>query len=387
MFNFCESALRRFILVILLLHCACNLTRAQDLCPHDSSEDTADGLIKALTRAKSCSAAAAKLHDCEWGSSADTEFAPIVITKCEKTFYDKLSPAGKYIYGEEMQLCSYEYARAQGTMSMSAAAMCQVDVAAEFAANPSLADRPAARASFDCAKAQSSLEKAICSNISLGHADIVLSLVYSSALKIDDTADKPLLIQSERKWLKSIPEKCALSAAPLSKYSLGCVRNEFELRFTALDSCGDGGEKITECIQVEADEGDQESSGAVSIGQRASFDCESPSTALEIVICADASLGQKDIKLAQAYHEAGTAIGAIQHKDLVESERKWLRFVNESCPLGTVGGIPPIMTRGCVRAAFKTRIAQLQNCPQRAPKERMTCLNDFQLFEKNQNDQ
>jgi hypothetical protein len=130
------------------------------------------------------------MGDCAWGSSADTQLAPIVITKCEKRFFDKLSPAAKEHNGQEMQLCAYEYARQEGTLYMSAAALCQVDIAARFATNPAAASQALGRASFDCDEAQTPLERAICSDIKLGHADSVLSRVYSRTLKSSEGNDK-----------------------------------------------------------------------------------------------------------------------------------------------------------------------------------------------------
>jgi len=368
------AAMRRLVLVAFLSIWANILTCAQEPCKY-GSEDAFDASAKALSDAKSCGEAVAKMHDCAWGSSADTELAPIVISKCKKTFFDKLSPSAQERYGQEMQLCAYEYARQQGTMYMSAAALCQVDVAAHFAADPAAAGQPAARASFDCDKAQTLLETAICSDTRLGRADIVLSRVYAGLLKSSDVKDKPALVQSEKQWLKSIPAKCALSPTPLSEKSLNCVRNEFELRFTALNSCEDG---IADCLR----EADDQATEASAPTPRASFDCQAPETALEIVICADVELGQTDIKLAKAYHDADTAMAAAQHKDLVDSERQWLHFVSGTCPLGAVGGIPPVLTRACVRSAFETRIAQLQTCPHKEPQERKPCLNDFQVLEK-----
>src|SRR2546430_5919091 len=79
---------------------------------------------------------------------------------------------------------------------MSAAALCQMDVAAHYAADPVAASKLAARASFDCAKAQTPLEKAICSDISLGYADIVLSRVSSGLLKNSDQTDKATFVPS-----------------------------------------------------------------------------------------------------------------------------------------------------------------------------------------------
>jgi len=130
---------------------------------------------------------------------------------------------------------------------MSAAALCQMDVAAHYAADPVAASKLAARASFDCAKAQTPLEKAICSDISLGYADIVLSRVYSGLLKNPDQTDKATFVPSERQWLQKVPAKCGLLAPPFSAKSLTCTRNEFEFRFTALDSCQ---ESITDSCEM-----------------------------------------------------------------------------------------------------------------------------------------
>lgn len=348
----------------------------QESCP--SGEDAGDKLAMELSKATTCQASAAELQNCAWGSSADSQFAPIVIEKCEKTFLPNLSKQAQDRYMEEMQLCAYRFSRQQGTMYISAAALCQVDVAAGIAKDPVSGNLPIIRASFDCNKAQSSLELAICSDAKLGHADIVLGRVYAGTLKSAPNEVKSALIQDERQWLKSIPKKCGLAAKASSQKALNCVRNQFERRFTNLDMCGEDGISIN-CLHTPDDSDDQLSDNDAP---RASFDCEAPSTALEIVICADAELGQADIKLAEAYRLARSNMAEGQQKNLIESERQWLHFVNKTCPLGAVGGIPPIMTRSCVRTAFETRINQLVACPQKKAEEQLPCLKDFQLFEK-----
>ncbi len=212
---------------------------------------------------------------------------------------------------------------------MSYAALCQVDVAAHFAADPLAASQPAPRASFDCANAKSPLEIAICSDISFGHADIVLSRVYTllRQSRFDKKEDRGALTQSEKRWLLSVPAKCGLSATPASQKSLNCLRNEFELRFTDLDSCADS----PDCGRSSFEAADDHPVAAESASNaRASFDCEAPSRPLELVICADAELGQSDIKLAQAYRDAGTTMTGVQHKQLIDSERQWLRYVSGS---------------------------------------------------------
>lgn len=372
--------MRLLLVIVSLLIGTIAPASAQEPCKF-GSQDAFDALAKSLSEAKSCKTAAVKMHDCAWGSSADTQLAPIVVAKCERTFFDKLSPAAQKHYEDQMQLCAYEYSRQDGTMYMSAAALCQVDVAAHFAADPSAANQPEPRASFDCRRAKTFLEKAVCSDISVGHADIVLSRVYSGLLESSNAEDKSALEQSEKQWLQSIPAKCGLSGPRFSKQSLNCVRNEFELRFTALDSC-EG--PISDCLQAT----EVPASAPQSIvPPRASFDCESPSTALEIVICADTQLGQIDITLARAYREAKAVLSGEQQKDLADSERKWLRFVSRTCPLGAVGGIPPVIARSCVRTAFQTRIAQLETCPHKDPQQRVPCLDNFHLSDEQRDNQ
>jgi len=321
------------------------------------------------------------MKKCMWGSSADSEFAPIVIEKCEGDFLKKLSPAGMDNYTTQMQLCAYEFARQEGTISISEAAMCQVDVAASFAANPAANDHEPRKASFDCAKAQSVLEKAICSDTRLGHADIVLAKVYSDALQWVGSEQKPILVKSERNWLLALPPKCELSAIPLTDKQVDCLRNQIEIRFGLLDGCGDG-EDAGACLKSIDDPERAAYIGPLEPSPRASFDCEAPKTALEIVICADSELGQKDIELSQVYRDADATMGHSQHAALVESERNWLRYVASTCPLGAVGGIPPVLARACVRTAFETRIGQLQTCSQKATNEQIPCLNDFMLMKK-----
>lgn len=374
--------MRQFHPSLLLLLLAVPATHAQKECQF-GSDDAAGNLIKALNAQQSCKAAADLLDKCMWGSSADTEFAPIVVEKCEKEFISKLSATGRNNYMTEMQLCAYEFARGEGTLTMSEAAVCQAEVSAQFAANPSQNDHPPARASFDCARAQTPLEKAICSHIQLGHADIALSRAFKPALNVSRGPHRAALVESERKWLAGVPVTCGLAAGPASPATLSCIRFEFELRFTALDDCdaaGDEGDGVAACVDNPDTSSEAEPNSTSGPSERASFDCEAPKTALEIVICADADLGQKDIELAQAYRDAGAQMGVAQHDALVENERKWLKFATSSCPLGVVGGIPPIMTRACVRSAFEMRIGQLKSCPQKPVAEQLACLSDFQIM-------
>ena len=72
--------MRHLVLVALLSILANIPTCAQEPCKY-GSENPFDAMAKDLSQAKSCSAAAAKMRDCSWGSSADTQLAPIAIQK------------------------------------------------------------------------------------------------------------------------------------------------------------------------------------------------------------------------------------------------------------------------------------------------------------------
>jgi uncharacterized protein len=374
-----EQAMRHLLWVTSLLLCANIPALSQNEkqeekaaeCPSGSPEAFA-AVTKILSNAPSCAAAAAKFSQCGWGSSADTEFASIVVKKCESSFIGQASAAGRKRYREEMELCSYRYARQEGTMWMAVASGCQVNVAKHFAAEPAGLNQPAPTASFDCGKAQTAMEKAICSDIRLGHADMVLSRVYTDRLRVPEK-DRAVLIENQKRWRQGVAAKCGVTPAVkglLSPKSMNCLRNEFELRFTALDSCVG---EIEDCLPPLGNTTRTEA--------RASFDCGKASTPLENVICADADVGQADIRLAHAYRAADQAMSR-QHRELVESQRQWLGRVSEYCPLGDAGGIPDMTARLCVRDRFESRTSQLQACSKKETEERLACLNDFRFERK-----
>ena len=62
-------------------------------------------------------------------------------------------------------------------------------VAAKFSAKPELANELAPLASFDCKRAETRLETAICSDKKLAQADIVLGRAYGAVLKSVPSTD------------------------------------------------------------------------------------------------------------------------------------------------------------------------------------------------------
>lgn len=371
---------RRVLILFAITALACPIAIAQHDCKF-FGQQAAEKFESDLENAKSCKEVASVFNDCRWGSSADAGFGATAVAQCEKEFYKRLTTAEKNNYADEMQLCAYEYARQQGTIAISGAATCQVNVAASIAANPHLADEPVAPASFDCRRAQSLLEKAICSDISLGRADIVLNRVYNRELKSLKAHDRVTFVNNEKGWLKELPAQCGLDDSAPSRKALNCLRNAFEIRFSSLDDCADN--DTTACLNPDSDPEDYGESQVHDSGApRASFDCNAPTTALQVVICDDHELGQKDLQVSNSLEVARSASDPSGRQLLENSQRAWLEYVRQTCPLGVVGGIPDIFTRGCIRSAYEVRAKQIQTCSQKPASERVTCLNVFRLTDK-----
>lgn len=263
-------------------------------------------------------------------------------------------------------------------MYISADFLCIADVAARFAANPALAKTHAPRASFSCTQAKTPVEKSICSDSDLGRADIVLSRVYDSRLKSAKDADKIVLQKNERQWLNALPARCGFSNVPASQKALNCLRISFELRFRSLDTCGVG-DDFADCMASDGYDKPVDAGGAAPA---ASIDCEAPATTMETAICADYNLGQSDVWLASVYHDADKALGTAHHGDLVDSERKWLHFANQSCTFDSISSSPSALTRACVYDALNARAEQVKKCMKEEPQKQVPCLNEFRLFVK-----
>jgi uncharacterized protein len=104
-----------------------------------------------------------------------------------------------------------------------------------------------ASASFDCAKASSQSEKAVCSHPSLAHLDRELDLIYQKAWEKANAKGQAKLKNAQRTWLTRL-EAC--------KGHLPCIEGEYRRRMTQLQieagvvpvpepvgyHCGDGGQ-------------------------------------------------------------------------------------------------------------------------------------------------
>ena len=194
-----------------------------------------------LQAAPSCAAAHAVHSFCGWGSTGDRGLAGVVIEKCEKIFLGKLKPPQKRDYDAKVKRCEDKADRAYrnggGTADLSEGAMCEEDVAASYARDvTNAANPPTVKASFDCRKAQTLLELAICSNDGVGAADIDLSKVYRNASQAATPDARKVLVESERGWLDHVTAAC-LSMPPADAAAQSCVQNEFKGRADLIAQC------------------------------------------------------------------------------------------------------------------------------------------------------
>src|SRR4051812_30127714 len=130
-------------------------TAAGQACHFGDSE--ADG--RALRAAPTCQAAYKQYMDCRWGSSTDGWRGTFVREKCEPRFLPKLAAEQKKIYNDKIQFCAQQYEFAEGTLAISEASTCAIDVIFDFATDPAKASKPLPFASFDCSLARSPIEK------------------------------------------------------------------------------------------------------------------------------------------------------------------------------------------------------------------------------------
>ncbi|MGI4853510.1 MAG: hypothetical protein ACRYF4_05600 [Janthinobacterium lividum] len=220
----------RALIVLMLLTSAS--TNAQEKCGF-GGDDNFNRTQQLLREAKTCTESAKLLRNCAWGSSADSMFAGIVIPKCEATFRSSLSSAEAKRYTQEMRSCSLRYEKQQGTMSISAAALCATDVAASYSSDAARRREKLRKASFDCNLASSPLERAICSDQALGDSDIILNRVYTETLHQKDFPFVVALRNGERSWIRELPAHCKFPSGLDTK----CLREQFINRLTLIDTC------------------------------------------------------------------------------------------------------------------------------------------------------
>lgn len=90
---------------------------------------------------------------------------------------------------------------------------------------------------FDCSKATTPVETAICADAGLKDQDERLSQSYGAVKGLSTKAEQKMLARAQKKWLASRDSSCPLSPLGLA----GCVRDTTEARLKVLEGTPDSG--------------------------------------------------------------------------------------------------------------------------------------------------
>lgn len=96
-------------------------------------------------------------------------------------------------------------------------------------------------ASFDCSKARSNMEKAICNNETLSRLDEKLALAYKDSRAKLSPAANQTLIASQRSWLRFTSTYCFFdsNASPVpAKDAMACLLDAYKVRIQELEATG-----------------------------------------------------------------------------------------------------------------------------------------------------
>lgn len=102
-------------------------------CPVEfGNADYMDTVIDKIEKSPSCYEGAELARDCALGAGGDYAIARTAETKCSADFDKKLTIADKRTYNSLMAKCAKKYAKMEGTMYVSMAAHCRLNVAALY---------------------------------------------------------------------------------------------------------------------------------------------------------------------------------------------------------------------------------------------------------------
>jgi uncharacterized protein YecT (DUF1311 family) len=225
------------------------LAAAQEGCPKNSLPISPDDLQTAPT----CAAAHALHLFCNYGATGDRGLTTIVVGKCEAVFLKKLTPDQKRHYNARVKDCGVKAERAYrndgGTMALAEGAFCEEKAAADFARDvTNAASPPTVKASFDCRKAETLLELAICSSDKTGAADIELSKAYRAASQPAAPDVRQMLKESELGWLDYAVSAC-LEISSMNEKQKTCVQKVFAERAALIPRCmAKAGDDRAKCL-------------------------------------------------------------------------------------------------------------------------------------------
>ncbi|MEM6752234.1 MAG: lysozyme inhibitor LprI family protein [Cyanobacteria bacterium P01_C01_bin.38] len=92
--------------------------------------------------------------------------------------------------------------------------------------------------------------------------------------------------------------------------------------------------------------------------------CNNPQTTLEMRVCAGQSYEKADRKLNLVYRQLKPRLGASQQNKLVNAQRAWIQFRDQSCAFEGAfaegGSLEPVLKASCLTDVTEQRVKDLQ---------------------------
>lgn len=189
-----------------------------------------------------------------------------------------------------------------------------------------LCAHPSQAASFDCAKAETAVEKMICADPELSKMDETLAERYAEAHAQAAAVDVESIRSEQRAWLRDNPAACP---------DLACLKSAYALRIGVLEriSWPVAGRGVPMPHRLPAD--------------LASVNCaKATSVVVKLLICSSGEYVDIDQRLVEFF--AYALRYAPNPEALVSEQRAWVRDVRDSC-----------RTQDCLGTAYRNRLAEV----------------------------
>ncbi len=188
----------------------------------------------------------------------------------------------------------------------------------------------AAMPSFDCARASTASEVAICRDPVLARADAAVAAAFSRAAAAVQGADAAALTSGQRAWLR---QRNACQADP------GCLQRAMAQRVAEL-LAAPGQAGAARAAELPA------RNGTVALTGAGPLDCSRPLPGALRLVCTQPRLAELDRRMAATYAAAAAAPNAPPQ--LAPEQTQWLA-ARDACP-----------TENCLISTYEYRLTQLE---------------------------
>jgi len=196
-------------------------------------------------------------------------------------------------------------------------------------------------ASFDCKKAGTVVEKAICNNVQVSELDGKLGEIYLQLKKSLPKNEFNQLKIEQRDWLKK-RNICGSDTL--------CLFRLYEQRIAELSSKSiqNSSEQNNGCFSDNIDCLLSNDEKFAELKQYSNFSCARPDTVVEKMICANHSLSQMDNMLRELYSQRLKSSSETESEQLMQKQQEWLIQRNNCVVIGV----------DCLLSSYEQRITE-----------------------------